>query len=116
MILCGLPGSCFPKVETFWEWFGPDKIIHTLMFGVFAFFIMFGYRKEYCEKEKAYRIKLQWITLLTVTVYGAITELLQYYVFIGRSGNKYDFFADVIGCVLGIFAFKIIFRKKMIKN
>ena len=86
------------------------------MFGVFAFFIMFGYRKEYCEKEKAYRIKLQWITLLTVTVYGAITEILQYYVFIGRSGNKYDFFADVIGCILGIFIFKIIFRKKMIKN
>ena len=86
------------------------------MFGVFAFLILFGYRKEYCERTQAYRVRLHWITLLIVTVYGAITELLQYYVFIGRSGNKYDFFADVIGCILGIFIFKIIFRKKMIKN
>ena len=114
MVLCGLPGYCFPKVRNFWEWFGPDKIVHSLMFGVLAFFIIFGYRKEYCEREKPYRVKLQLITLLIVAVYGALTELLQKYVFIGRSGNIYDFFADVIGCLLGIFVFKIIFSKKIV--
>ncbi|MBP5643171.1 MAG: VanZ family protein, partial [Bacteroidales bacterium] len=106
MILCGLPGSYFPKVRTFWEWLGPDKILHSVMFVCFALSIMSGYRKEYCERGKAYRIKLQLITLLVSMSYAALTEILQRYVFIGRCGSIYDFFADVIGCVLGIFIFK----------
>jgi len=85
------------------------------MFAVFAFSIAFGYRKEYCERDKSYRIKLQLITLLISVSYGALTEILQVHLFRGRYGSAYDFIADVIGCVLGIFIFKIIFRKKMIK-
>lgn len=86
------------------------------MFAAFAFSIAFGYRKEYCEREKRYRIKLQLITLLIAISYGALTEILQAHFFRGRYGSVYDFLADVIGCVLGVFIFKIIFRKKMIKN
>lgn len=85
------------------------------MFAVFAFSIAFGYRKEYCERDKNYRIKLQLITFFISVFYGALTEILQVHLFRGRFGSAYDFIADVIGCVLGIFIFKIIFRKKMIK-
>lgn len=116
MILCGLPGSYFPKIRTFWEWLGPDKIMHCVMFACFAFSVIIGYRKEYCENGRAYRVKLQLVTLLIAMSYGALTEVFQRYVFRGRCGSVYDFLADVIGCVLGIFIFKIIFRKKMIKN
>ena len=116
MVLCGLPGSYFPEIRTFWQWFGPDKIVHSLMFGVFAFLVIFGYRKEYCERGKTYRIKLQLITFLIVSAYGALTEFLQRYVFIGRSYSEFDICADVIGCLLGIFAFKIIFSKKIVKK
>ena len=116
MILCGLPGSYFPHVRNFWEWLGPDKLVHLLMFAILAFSIIFGYRDEYCQREKQYRVKLQLITLAISIFYGAITEMMQIYIFKGRYGSAYDFLADVIGCVLGIFIFKIIFRKKMIKN
>lgn len=116
MVLCGLPGSYFPKVRNFWEWFGPDKVVHALMFAVFAFSIIFGYRKEYSEREKAYRLRLQCITFAVATLYGALTEILQAYLFKGRYGSVYDLFADVIGCLLGIFVFKMIFSKKIIKK
>ena len=116
MILCGLPGSCFPKVRNFWEWFGPDKLVHTLMFAVFAFSAIFGYRDEYRERNNSYRTKLQLVTLAISICYGALTEMMQAHIFRGRYGNFYDFIADVIGCFLGILVFKIIFRKKMIKN
>lgn len=116
MVLCGLPGSYFPTVRTFWEWLGPDKIVHSLMFAALSFSIIVGYRKEYLEGDKAYRVKLQWITLAISILYGGLTEILQYYVFVNRYGSVYDFFADVIGCILGVFIFKIIFRKKMIKK
>ena len=86
------------------------------MFAIFAFSIIFGYRKEYCERDRSYRVKLQLITFFISAAYGALTEILQAYIFKGRYGSIYDFFADVTGCVLGIFIFKIIFRKKMIKK
>ena len=116
MILCGLPGSYFPRVRTFWEWFGPDKLIHLAMFGVFAFAIIWGFRNEYRERDKSYRIKLQLVTLLVSASYGALTELLQNYLFRGRYGSVYDFLADLIGCVLGILIFKLAFRKKNCKK
>ncbi|MBR4836991.1 MAG: VanZ family protein [Bacteroidales bacterium] len=116
MVLCGLPGSYFPTVRTFWEWLGPDKIVHSIMFAALSFSIIIGYRKEYLEEDKSYRVKLQWITLVISILYGGLTEILQYYVFVNRYGSVYDFCADVIGCILGVFIFKIIFRKKMIKK
>lgn len=112
-----MPGNYIPKVVTFWEWLGPDKIAHLMMFAAFAFSIMLGYRKEYCENDKAYRIRLQLITVLISAAYGGLTELLQsYQIFKCRFGSIYDFFADVIGCVLGVLIFKLVFRKKITKN
>lgn len=116
MILTGLPGSCFPTVKTFWQWLGPDKIVHLLMFGTLAFLIPFGYRYDYIQRDIAYGKRLLWLSLLIAAAYGGLTELLQRYVFIGRSGSLYDFYADVIGCVLGVFIFKMSYRKKMKKN
>ena len=116
MVLCGLPGSYFPQVRTFWEWLGPDKIIHIFMFCVFAFSIIWGYRDEYCERDKSYRNVLQIVTLIVSVSYGALTELLQKYLFYGRYGCFYDFYADLIGCVLGIFIFNLAFRKKNCKK
>ena len=85
------------------------------MFTGLSFLTIWGYRKEYCERDKAYRVNLQLIVLLTTVTYGGITELLQAYIFNGRYGSIFDFMADVIGCILGIFIFKLVFRKKMIK-
>ena len=116
MILCGMPGSYIPKVRTFWEWLGPDKIVHSLMFSALAYLIMYGYREEFCTGDKIYRIKFQILTFFITIAYGALTEILQAHVFIGRYGSFYDFFADVIGCLLGIFIFRLIFRKKILKN
>ena len=87
-----------------------------LLAAVFAFSLIFGYRDEYQERENTYRIKLQLITLIIAISYSALTEIMQVYIFRGRYGSFYDFMADVIGCLLGVFVFKIIFRKKMIKN
>lgn len=116
MILTGLPGSCFPAVKTFWQWLGPDKIVHLFMFGGLAFLIAFGYRDDYCQGTKSFGKKLLALSFVISTAYGALTELLQKYVFIGRCGSRFDFYADVIGCILGVFIFKATYRKKIKKN
>ena len=109
----GLPGSYFPRIRTFWEWFGPDKIVHLIVFSIFAFLSIWGYRSYFCQKDKKYRNKTVFLTLLITIAYGGLTELLQKYVFIGRNGSIYDFLTDVIACILGVFIFVIVYQKKI---
>lgn len=115
MLLMGLPGKYFPTVVTFWEWLGPDKIAHLLLFAAFSFASLWGYRKKFLNKNYHNKKKLFTIVCLTTISYGGITELLQKYLFINRYCSLFDFIADLIGCVIGIFIF-ILFLQKKIKK
>lgn len=107
LILTGLPGSCFPKVKTFWEWLGPDKIVHLIMFATFVFACLWGYRGQYAERNKSYRRKAEVVSLIIGVAYSGLTELLQGTVFKGRYCSLYDFIADALGCVAGIYVFRL---------
>lgn len=111
MILCGLPGSCFPTIKTFWEWLGPDKIVHILMFAGLAFSILIGFRKTFANETRKNKNILLLSALIISILFGGLTELLQKYVFIGRYGSVFDLLADTIGCVIGVLLFKILLKK-----
>ncbi len=111
LLLTGLPGSYFPKVTTFWDWLQPDKVVHLFIFGVLAFLILFGSREQYFHSRKRYQFGVA--AVVVTAIYGLTTEVLQYYVFIGRSGNRFDFFADTVGAVLGWALFSYLYRKKI---
>jgi VanZ family protein len=108
LLLTGLPGNVFPEIKTFWDWLSPDKVVHLIMFGTLSFLILFGYRHQYEGNNKQ---KLVWAAVLSAIAYGFFTEVLQYYVFIGRSGNIYDALADAIGAVFGWWLFIPVFKK-----
>ncbi|UBM62908.1 VanZ family protein [Candidatus Sulfidibacterium hydrothermale] len=111
LLLTGLPGNYFPKVTTFWDWLEPDKAVHLFIFGVLSFLILFGYREQYFNREKRYIFGI--VAVVVAALYGLITELLQYYVFTGRDGNRFDFFADAAGAVIGWLVFSYLYRKKI---
>ncbi len=111
LLLTGLPGSYFPKVTTFWDWLEPDKAVHLFIFGVLAFLILYGYREQYFISRKRYLFGIA--AVIVTALYGLTTEVLQYYVFIGRSGNRFDFFADTVGAFLGWLLFSYLYRKKI---
>ena len=116
MVIMGLPGNYFPKVVSFWDWLGPDKVIHLIVFGILSYSMLWGYRKKILSHDVQYIKKSFLLTLLLSVSYGAITELMQKYVFINRFGSIYDFIADAIGCVLGAIVFFLYFKKKVKKN
>lgn len=111
LILTGLPGSYLPAVPTFMQWLSPDKIVHLIMFGTFSYSLLWGYRDSYIASREA-RKRLTIAALVLGTVYGALTEYLQYTVFVNRSGNVFDFMADTIGAVLGTLLFRVCYKKK----
>lgn len=116
MILMGAPGNCFPTVVTFWDWLSPDKIIHILIFGLFSFITLWGYRKPMLLKDRKQVRRFFITTIIIIISYGGLTEVLQKYLFIGRYGCLYDFFADIIGCSLGVLVFIFYLKKKLKKN
>lgn len=116
MVIMGLPGNYFPKVVSFWDWLGPDKVIHLIVFGMLSYSMLWGYRKKILSHDVRYIKKFFLLILLLSVSYGALTELMQKYVFINRFGSIYDFIADAIGCVLGAIVFFLYFKKKVKKN
>ena len=111
LLLTGLPGKDFPTIATFWGWLEPDKAVHLFIFGGLAFLILFGFREQYFSSSKRYLFGL--IAVVVTAIYGLITEVLQYYVFIGRDGNRFDFFADTTGAIIGWLLFIYLYRKKI---
>lgn len=102
LLLTGLPGSFLPKAKPI---IGLDKVAHLLMYLGFAFVCLWGYRKPYREKGKAYRRKAIILTIVIGIVYGAVTEIMQETLIPGRVGSVYDWIADVIGTLLGTLFF-----------
>ena len=111
LLLTGLPGDVFPKIDNFWDWLEPDKLVHLFIFGILSFLILYGHREQYFQRKNRYLLISS--AVLISALYGFITEVLQRFVFIGRSGNVYDFLADTVGSFIGWMVFYFIFRKKI---
>ena len=111
LALMGFPGRYFPEVHNFWEWLGPDKLVHLAVFGLLAFLVFLNLRTDY-ENSSNKRL-FAFLVLTGILAYGLLVEVLQAKVFIGRDGNVYDFIANGIGVLLGWFAFNMLKKKKI---
>jgi len=109
LILTGLPGNYFPEIPTFWNLLKPDKIVHVFIFCVFTVLMLIGLTRHYGMTRSAITIAFQAIG--AGIAYGGITELLQGYVFIGRTASIYDFIANCFGCFAGYLIFKLVILK-----
>lgn len=106
LILLGLPGKAFPEVPSLLEWLAWDKLIHFVAFGLFCFLFLWGVYQQIAIQKKHY-----WISFFIGVFYGGLTEVLQHYVFIYRSGSWLDFLVDIIGCIIGCCFFYLIYFK-----
>ncbi len=113
-VLTAVPGNYIPISITFLDWASPDKIVHFILFGGQSFLILFAIREQYFSGNR--RFVFASVAIGLGIVYGLLTEVLQYYVFVGRDGNLFDFIADVIGAFMGFLAFYLLFRKKTVHN
>ncbi|MBN2615373.1 MAG: VanZ family protein [Bacteroidales bacterium] len=111
LVLTGMPGNYIPHVHNFWEWLSVDKLVHLFIFGTLVFLILFGIREQYFNSTKRYMFGI--VSVVITSLYGLITEILQHYVFTGRNGNRFDFYADATGALIGWLGFYLVYRKKI---
>ena len=91
-----------------------DKIVHVLMYAGFTFSMLIPYASQYLEKKKRLT-SLSKVVLLGVT-YGGLMEILQATLFINRSGNWYDFWANLIGVITGVLFFLFVIRGEKLNS
>ena len=100
IILSGFPGNKVPELPI-WQF---DKFIHTVMYAVFSILLLLPYLQ--LKKQP-----LTYFIIILIGVFlGGIMEIFQNNIFINRSGNWYDFFANCLGTVLGIVLFPFVIK------
>lgn len=108
LIVTGIPGKYVPHVISFEEWMKPDKLLHILLFAVLVFLSLRSFMMQY--KKMHQRLIYVGVLLVSISI-GGITELMQSYLLTGRNGNVYDFGADALGCLTGLFIFNLVKQK-----
>lgn len=103
MVIVGIPGSYIPRPMGFLSLISPDKIVHLFMFVPLSIFLL-GYLKS-ANYSNIITKNASLFAFIYGIIYASTTELLQFYVFIGRNGNLYDAVADLGGAGIGIIIF-----------
>lgn len=102
--LSGYSGNKLPKIAV-WQ---IDKFGHILMYGILSFLLMLPFIQQFSNKEKRFKIGL--LIVLFGIFYGGFMEILQNNIFINRSGNWIDFFANTVGAILGVLIAPLVFK------
>lgn len=110
LIICGIPGQALPRLDL-WQWLKPDKVAHLFVFGVLSFLLIKAFVKPEAMSALSVNPKM-WAVLIGLS-YGAVIELLQEYVFIGRTGDLRDAIANAIGCLAGSWWYGYKLKKKL---
>lgn len=100
LVLVGIPGNQVPKVSDWMDVFQPDKIIHVFIFAPFSWLWSKYFMLITNSKNKGIIISAVFGIL-----YAISTEIMQFYVFIGRNGNLADAIADIVGVLVGLIVF-----------
>lgn len=101
LFACGAnPGTLAQlKLE---DLFGYDKPIHAFLFGMQAWLGIKATPTN--SKTSTQKVITQWC--LAAAAYGALIELMQKFVFVGRSYDYFDMLANTLGCVIVYFIAK----------
>lgn len=106
LFACGAsPGTLSElKLE---DLFGYDKPIHALLFGLQAWLLIQANLKHHNISK--HKVIILWCTVSAV--FGGLIELMQKFIFTGRSYDYFDMIANALGCVIVYFI-----AKKKYKN
>jgi VanZ family protein len=103
-VLSGFPGKQLPKIPV-WQL---DKFVHTFMYLILSLSLCLPFVKQFIDKNN--RLPLGLKIVFFGIIYGGFMEVLQENIFINRSGNWYDFFANALGAIGGVLILPIILK------
>ncbi|WP_018341413.1 VanZ family protein [Cytophaga aurantiaca] len=100
-----MPGKSLPSVSLFRF----DKIIHVVIFGVFAWLVLRAY---FLSGNNSNQTSVYLIVGVSTILFGIAIEGMQQYI-PDRGTDRYDVIANTFGIVLAQFIFYFVHRKKV---
>lgn len=104
--IISLPPDSIPA-SSLWKLPFADKAIHFVLFAVFGALLFFGLTRN-PAKTWSGTLKQALFPVLVGTLYGTVTEYIQYCCIDGRHGNVADATANFFGTVFGVFLLAVI--------
>ena len=104
-----IPGQDLPSISL-WDVLNFDKAAHFLVFLILTTTLIVGLRKQ----QRFSYIKRNGVNIAAIfaLVYGGILELMQGWVFIERTSDWLDYFANTVGILFGMLFYHILYGKK----
>lgn len=94
----------FEVVPTFT---GADKVVHALMYAILGGVWIWELMDQHTNRRK----NIVWGLLFPI-LYGGIIELLQEYYFPPRTGDWWDWAADILGTIIGLLTVLLLWKKQ----
>lgn len=111
-LCCLIPVNRVPDIDLGWG-IPIDKIGHFLMYFGLSGATALNY--IHIKRGRIDMKKLIVGAFLLPIIYGGIIELMQNYIFYPRSGDWFDFLADILGSLAAL-PFALSFKSYLIKN
>jgi VanZ family protein len=93
LVLSTVSSRRLPKIESWSDLIGTDKLAHALVYAVFAVLLYLPLRN--------WRISAGWSATLLSALFGASMEFLQASLSTGRAFELADMLANSVGAVIG---------------
>jgi glycopeptide antibiotics resistance protein len=102
LVLCSIPGKDIPSVGWL-QILNPDKWVHATIFAVQYLLLMFAFSHNYVDKLGHFAG--HWWAVTLSLLYAALTEVYQHVFLPDRYGDVYDFIANAVGVLLGVWLY-----------
>lgn len=102
------PSNQMPEINI-WALLSFDKAAHMFFYALLALQLIIAFKKQ----NSVYTLKYSaaFSAFLLCFSYGVLTEMLQYYMFDGRSADYLDVIANTLGTIIGCVSFFIIYNQ-----
>lgn len=112
LILCLLPPSDLNSLPTLFE--GADKLVHAGFFFIFSVLLFHASIQAHRKPLPKWLISI--IVIAISLAFALFTEFLQWKVFVYRSAEIWDLFANCCGIGMGTFAFLLLYRSPKVNS
>lgn len=101
-----------PNVGTVDPSLGLDKFIHAFLFAGLGVLSVRALRSRYGDTPGRTLGRRVAVTMVGGVIFAAATEVYQHVLLPGRSGDPYDFIADVVGLVAAMVVYVLVRRTR----
>ena len=107
IVLSMIPGGIELRTS-FFEKYMLDKIGHAVFYGIWSFFIAFGFQ---LNQRRKVTWKEAFFSFFFAALFGCILEILQATVAVGRTFEILDIVSNIFGSLLGVLMLSILTKK-----